>query len=518
MADYRHARNLDDVPHEECGVFGVFGHVDAAALTVLGLHALQHRGSDAAGIVTYDDGNFFAERHTGLVSDVFGGVNATRLANLKGARAIGHNRYSIDGGGTRNIQPMFADTRGGGIALAQNGNLTNARQLREELVSEGRIIQSTSDAELIIQLMARSRHKQVVDRLVDALKQAEGAYSLVALTSKRLIGLRDPWGVRPLVLGRLGSAYVLASETCALDIIDAEFVRDIGPGEMVVIRKEGVEIFHPFGKKPNRFCIFEYVYFSRPDSIIDGRSVYEQRKRTGMELAREAPALADVVMPIPDTSIPAAIGYAAELRLPVEFGLIRNNYVGRTFIEPTNGIRRFRTRLKLNPSRAAFFGKRVVLVDDCVLRGTTSERVVQMVRDAGASEVHLRVASPPTTHSCFYGVHTPNNDELLAHKMDVEQMRQALGTDSLAFISLNGLYSSMGLGVRNEVSPQFCDACFSGDYPIELIDVSPVSERVIVAEFASKFRDRIRSDTLGTFDAAELFKLATSIVPPPRDQ
>ncbi len=463
----------EDALHEECGVFGVFGHADSAALTVLGLHALQHRGQEAAGIVTYDEGHFTAERHPGLVGDIFGGKNSARVSNLKGAYAIGHNRYSTAGGSApRNIQPMFADLSGGGIALAHNGNLTNARTLRSELVREGRIFQSTSDTEVIIHLAARSPYKPIVDKLIDALKQVEGAYSLVALTSKKLIGVRDPWGVRPLVLGRLDGAYFLASETCALDIIGAEYVRDVEAGEMVVITKDGLESYHPFAKQPNRFCVFEYIYFSRPDSVVEGRNVYEQRKLTGVELAREAPAVADMVIPVPDSSIPAAIGFANEAKLPFELGIIRNHYVGRTFIEPTDGIRNFGVRKKHNPNRATLKGKRVVLVDDSIVRGTTSKKIVQMVRDAGATEVHFRVASPPTAHSCFYGVDTPNTDDLLAHKMDVEGMRRLIGADSLAFITMDGLYRAMGVGKRDAASPQFCDACFSGDYPIELTDIS----------------------------------------------
>jgi amidophosphoribosyltransferase len=463
----------DDTLHEECGVFGVFGHPDAGALTVLGLHALQHRGQEASGIVTFDNGHFTAERHAGLVGDIFGGKNSARALNLKGAFAIGHNRYSTAGGSApRNIQPMFADLTGGGIALAHNGNLTNARLLREELVGEGRIFQSTSDTEVIIHLAARSKYRPIVDKLVDALKQVEGAYSLVALTSKKLIGVRDPWGVRPLVLGKLDGAHFLASESCALDIIGAELVRDVEPGEMIVITKDGIESYHPFAKQPHRFCVFEYIYFSRPDSVVEGRNVYEQRKRTGVELAKESPASADMVIPVPDSSIPAAIGYANEARLPFELGIIRNHYVGRTFIEPTDGIRNFSVRRKHNPNRATLAGKRVVLVDDSIVRGTTSKKIVQMVRDAGATEVHFRVASPPTAHSCFYGVDTPNTDDLLAHKFDVEGMRRLIGADSLAFISMDGLYRAMGEGKRDADAPQFCDACFSGAYPIELTDLT----------------------------------------------
>jgi amidophosphoribosyltransferase len=463
---------FDDAFHEECAVFGIYGHADAAALTVLGLHALQHRGQEASGIVTFHDGHFIAERHKGLVGDIFGGKNAGRVANLKGLNAVGHNRYSTAGGsGERNIQPMFADLAGGGLAIAHNGNLTNARAIRDELVREGAIFQSTSDTEVIIHLAARSTG-HIVERLTDALKQVEGAYSLVALTSKKLIGVRDPWGVRPLVLGKLEDAYILSSETCGFDIIGAEYVRDIEPGELVVITKDGIESFHPFARHAQRFCIFEYIYFARPDSNVEGRNVYESRKRAGEELAKEAPALADIVVPVPDSSIPAAIGFANESGLPFELGIIRNHYVGRTFIEPTEGIRHFGVRKKHNPNRATFAGKRVILVDDSIVRGTTSKKIVQMVRDAGASQVHFRVASPPTAHSCFYGVDTPTTGELIGHRMDVEEMRRFIGADSLAFISIDGLYRAMGETGRDAARPRFCDACFSGDYPIALTDMT----------------------------------------------
>jgi amidophosphoribosyltransferase len=462
----------DDTLHDECGVFGIFGHEDAGALAVLGLHALQHRGQESAGIVTYDGTQFIAERHLGLVGDIFG-KNSVHAQKLKGANALGHVRYSTTGGTTvRNVQPMFADLAGGGIALAHNGNLTNAVALREELVHEGAIFQSTSDTETIIHLVARSRYNPVVDKLVDALKQVEGAYSLVGLTAKKLIGVRDPWGVRPLVLGELDGAPILASESCALDIIGATFVRNIEPGELIVATKDGIESYHPFVPQPERFCIFEYIYFARPDSVVEGRNVYEVRKRIGAELARESPVDADMVIPVPDSGVPAALGFANAARLPFELGIIRNHYVGRTFIEPSDRIRHLGVRLKHNPNRAQLEGKRVVLVDDSIVRGTTSKKIVQMVRDCGAAEVHFRIASPPTTHSCFYGVDTPNRQDLLAHRMGVEEMRQFIDADSLAFISMDGLYRAMQERGRDGSHPQFCDACFSGDYPIELTDVS----------------------------------------------
>ena len=461
-----------DTLHEECGVFGIFNHADAGALSVLGLHALQHRGQEAAGIVTYDNGQFIAERHLGLVGDAFG-RNSNAARNLKGSFAVGHVRYSTTGGSfARNIQPIFADLTGGGIAVAHNGNLTNAHALRTELVAQGAIFQSTSDTETIVHLAARSSAVRIVDKLIDALRRVEGAYSLVALTSKKLIGVRDPFGVRPLVLGMLEGAPILSSESCALDIIGAEFVRDIKPGEMVVITKDGIESHFPFRPQKSRFCVFEYIYFARPDSTLEGRNVYEARKNIGAVLAQEAPVVADMVIPVPDSGVPAALGFANAANIPFELGIIRNHYVGRTFIEPSDSIRHLGVRLKHNPNRAMLKGKKVVLVDDSIVRGTTSKKIVAMVRDAGAAEVHFRVSSPPTTHSCFYGVDTPNTDDLLAHKMDVEQMRRFIGADSLAFISMNGLYRAMGQPERVAAAPKFCDACFTGDYPIALTDIS----------------------------------------------
>ena len=461
-----------DSLHEECGVFGIFDQADAGALAVLGLHALQHRGQEACGVVTFENGHFNAERHMGLVGDVFG-RNSPATRNLKGRFAIGHNRYSTAGGSrAANIQPMFADLAGGGLAIAHNGNLTNAHTLRTELVGQGAIFQSTSDTETIIHLVARSAKHRIVDKLIDALCQVEGAFSLVALTSKKLIGVRDPNGVRPLVLGQLDGAYIFASETCALDIIGATYVRDVKPGEMIVVDKEGVHVHFPFKPQQHRFCVFEYIYFARPDSTLEGRNVYEARKNIGAVLAQESPVDADMVIPVPDSGVPAALGFANAAHIPFELGIIRNHYVGRTFIEPSDSIRHLGVRLKHNPNRDAIKGKRVVLVDDSIVRGTTSKKIVAMVRDAGAAEVHFRVSSPPTTHSCFYGVDTPNTDDLLAHKMDVEEMRQFIGADSLAFISMNGLYRAMGTSERLAAKPAFCDACFTGDYPISLTDIS----------------------------------------------
>ncbi|MEY4965763.1 MAG: hypothetical protein RL274_1346 [Pseudomonadota bacterium] len=462
----------DDALHEECGVFGIFDHADSGALSVLGLHALQHRGQEAAGIVTYDEGHFIAERHSGLVGDAFG-RNSQAARNLKGRFAIGHNRYSTAGGSrASNIQPLFADLAGGGLAIAHNGNLTNAHTLRTDLVAQGAIFHSTSDTETIIHLTARSPKARIVDKLIDALCQVQGAYSLVALTSKKLIGVRDPNGVRPLVMGQLDGATIFASETCALDIIGAEYIRDVKPGEMVVVDKDGIHTHFPFKPQAHRFCVFEYIYFARPDSTLEGRNVYEARKNIGAVLAEESPVDADMVIPVPDSGVPAALGFAESAKIPFELGIIRNHYVGRTFIEPSDSIRHLGVRLKHNPNRARLKGQRLILVDDSIVRGTTSKKIVAMVRDAGAAEVHFRVSSPPTTHSCFYGVDTPNTDDLLAHKMDVEQMRRFIGADSLAFISMNGLYRAMGKAERSAKAPAFCDACFSGDYPIALTDIS----------------------------------------------
>ena len=455
---------------EECGVFGVFGHADAPALAALGLHALQHRGQESAGIVSFDGSQFTAERHLGKVGDIFG-AGGHAGGKLRGTSAVAHNRYSTTGGSTaRNIQPLFADIAGGGIAIAHNGNLTNALTLRDELVKEGAIFQSTSDTETIIHLVARSPYRPIAERLVDALRQVEGAYSLVALTRKKLIGVRDALGVRPLVLGRFDGATILASETCALDIIGAKFVRDVDPGEMVVVTESGIESLRPFLPKPRRFCIFEFVYFSRPDSTVEGKNVYEVRKRIGVELAREAPAAADVIVPVPDSGVPAALGFAEASGIPFELGIIRSHYMGRTFIEPTDRIRHLGVKLKHNPNRAVLQGKRVVLVDDSIVRGTTSKKIVEMVREAGASEVHFRIASPPTISSCFYGVDTPDKEDLLAHKLDNEGMRKFIRADSLEFVSMDGLYRAMGEAGRDMGAPQFCDACFSGDYPIPPFD------------------------------------------------
>jgi amidophosphoribosyltransferase len=459
----------DDRLREECGVFGVFGHDDAAALTALGLHALQHRGQEAAGIVTFDGAHFHSERRLGLVGDNFN--KADVIGRLKGHIALGHNRYSTTGDTIlRNVQPLFADLDTGGFAVAHNGNLTNALSLRRNLISSGAICQSTSDTEVILHLIARSGRRRIVERFVDALLQIEGAYALACLTNDMLIGARDPVGIRPLVLGRLGSAHVLASETCALDIVGAEFVREIENGEIVTITANGIESHRPFPKRPARPCIFEYIYFARPDSIVGGRNVYAIRKQMGVELARETPAAADVVIPIPDSGVPAAIGYSQESRLSFELGIIRNHYVGRTFIEPEQRIRQLGVKLKHSANAAAVRGNRVVLIDDSVVRGTTSKKIVQMMFEAGAREVHFRVACPPITHPDFYGIDTPRTGELLAANMDVEEMCAFMGATSLAFLSVDGVYRALGYDRRDLRNPQFTDHCFTGDYPTTLTD------------------------------------------------
>lgn len=461
----------DDRLREECGVFGIFGHDDAAALTALGLHALQHRGQEAAGIVTFDGKQFHSERRLGLVGDNFNKVDV--IKRLRGPMAVGHVRYSTTGETVlRNVQPLFADLETGGFAVAHNGNLTNALTLRRELVQSGAIFQSTSDTEVILHLIARSQKRRIVERLVEALRQLEGAYAFVCLTNDMLIGARDPVGIRPLVIGRLGSAYILASETCALDIVGAEFVREVENGEVVVITAEGLESHRPFPIRPARPCIFEYIYFARPDSIVGGRNVYEVRKRMGIELAKEAPAPVDVVVPIPDSGVPAAIGYAQASALPFELGIIRNHYVGRTFIEPEQRIRQLGVKLKHSANSAAIRGKRIVLIDDSVVRGTTSKKIVTMMREAGASEVHMRIACPQIKYGDYYGIDTPTRQELLAANMSFEEMREFMGADSLQFLSVDGLYRAMGYEKRDNLNPQFSDHCFTGDYPTDLTDLN----------------------------------------------
>jgi amidophosphoribosyltransferase len=464
----------EDRLREECGVFGMSGMDDAANFVALGLHALQHRGQEAGGIVSYSETDGFqSARKFGYVRDNF--TRSSVMAHLPGPIAIGHVRYSTSGskGATaiRDVQPFFGEFAMGGAAIAHNGNLTNARALRRDLVQRGAIFQSSSDTECIIHLMARSIGKTIPERMKDALRQVEGAFSIVAMTRSKLIGVRDPLGIRPLVLGKLRGAYVLSSETCGLDIIGAGFEREIDPGEMVVITNGQVESYRPFEPVRPRPCIFEYVYFSRPDSIIGGKSVYEVRREIGKQLAIEAPVEADMVCPVPDSGTPAAIGFAQQSGIPFEMGIVRNQYVGRTFIEPTAQIRDMGVRLKLNVNRSLMKGKRVVLVDDSVVRGTTSRKIKDMVLEAGASEVHFRVASPPTMWPDFYGVDMPTRGELIAAQMSEEEIREYVGVESLRFISIDGLYRAVGEECgRDASSPKYHDAVFTGDYPTPLTD------------------------------------------------
>lgn len=461
----------DDKPREECGVFGIYGHPEAAILTTLGLHALQHRGQEACGIVTHDSATrrFHTEKHLGLVGDSFTGADLPE--RLAGHTAIGHNRYSTQGKPVaRNIQPIFADLAGGGCAIAHNGNFTNARKLRQALVKKGAIFQSTMDTEVALQLIAQSPRGPITDRLIDAMSQIEGGYALVALTGKKLIGARDPIGLRPLVLGKLGEAYVLASETCALDIIGAEFVREIANGEIVVISEDGLESITPFPPRTARPCVFEYVYFSRPDSIVQGRSVYEVRRRMGRQLAEETPADADVIVPVPDSGVPAAIGYSEASGIPFQLGIIRSHYIGRTFIQPTQTSRVTSVSKKHSANRAVLEGKRVVLIDDSIVRGNTSRKIVEMVRAAGAKEIHFRSASPPIKHPDFYGIDMPSTDELFAAQYDLETMARKLGVDSLGFLSVDGLYQAIDARPRDDSAPEHADHCFTGDYPTPLTD------------------------------------------------
>jgi amidophosphoribosyltransferase len=445
--------------HEECGVVGIYGHPEAATLAYLALYALQHRGQESAGIVASSGEALIAHRGMGHVAEIF---EQDVLGRLKGSLAIGHNRYSTSGSTVlKNSQPFVVEWAQGALAIAHNGNLVNADELRTRLEARGSIFQSTVDSEVIIHLIAASAARTLTDRIVDALRQVRGAYSLVFLTEDRLIAARDPAGFRPLVLGRVGETVVIASETCALDLVEATYEREIEPGEILTVDPGGLESVRPFPRQESHHCVFEYVYFARPDSRIFGRNVYEVRKALGRQLARESPAAADIVIPVPDSGVPAAIGFAEEARLPYEMGLIRNHYVGRTFIEPQGSIRHFGVKVKLNALREVLDGKRVVVVDDSIVRGTTSRKLVHMIRQAGAREVHMRVSSPPTTHPCFYGIDTPTRDELIASAHSVEEIRSYLGADSLAYLSQAGLYAFTGGG-----SAGFCDACFTGRYPI----------------------------------------------------
>ncbi len=466
-----------DKLREECGVFGIWGADTAAAVAALGLHALQHRGQEAAGITSRQGRLFHSHRDMGKVGDIFAG-RTNAVAKLQGDSAIGHVRYATTGEtALRNVQPLFADLANGGFAVAHNGNISNAMFLRAELNRRGSIFQSTSDTEVIIHLVATSTYRGLLDRLIDALRRVEGAYSLVILTDEGLIACRDPLGIRPLVMGKLGNATIFASETVALDVVGATYLRTVDPGEMVIVNDEGVRSMRPFGDHAARPCIFEHVYFARPDSVVDGTSVYTVRKQIGAELARENPVEADMVVPVPDSGVPAAIGYAQESGIPFELGIIRSHYVGRTFIQPSDQVRHLGVKLKHNANSALIAGKRIVLIDDSIVRGTTSMKIVQMLREAGAKEVHMRIASPPTRHSCFYGVDTPEREKLLAAKMDVPGMAEHIHADSLAFLSIDGLYRAVGDNGREAARPSYCDACFTGDYPTTLTDHDEAERR-----------------------------------------
>ena len=459
----------DDRLKEECGVFGVFGHPDAAALTALGLHALQHRGQESAGIVSFDGEHFNNEPYLGLVGDHF--TKASVIDKLPGQSALGHVRYSTTGNTSlKNIQPLFADLMGGGIACAHNGNLTNGIELRNTLVKKGAIFQSTTDTEALLHLIAQSDKTTIVKKIIDALYELEGAYSIGLLTNKKLIAIKDPLGIRPLVLGELNGAKIIASETCALDIIGAKYIRDIENGEVVVIDKNGIKSYKPFPKIKARPCIFEYIYFARPDSVMEGKSIYECRKKMGKQLAKELKTNADIVVPVPDSGVPAALGFAEEAKIPYNLGIIRNHYVGRTFIEPTQTIRQLGIKLKHNTNKILIENKKVVLIDDSIVRGTTAIKIVEMMRNAGALEVHMRISSPPIKYPDFYGIDTPSLSELIASSKSIEEIRKLLKLDSLHFLSLDGLYQSMGHKFRDNNNPQYTDHCFTGEYPTKLVD------------------------------------------------
>jgi amidophosphoribosyltransferase len=444
---------------EECGVFGIYGHTEAAKLTYLGLYALQHRGQESAGIATSDGARLVAHKAMGYVND---GFNEDIFAKLAGTSAIGHVRYSTAGeSGLKNAQPILIDCAHGEIAICHNGNLVNAQELREALVAQGSIFQTTSDTEVLLHLYARSKAATPEQALVEAVSQAQGAFSLVLLTKDRMIAVRDPHGFRPLTLGKLDGGWVVCSETCALDLIDAKWIRDIEPGEVFIAGPEGEKSIHPFAPARRAHCVFEHVYFARPDSYVFGQSVNEVRTAFGERLAAEQPAGADVVVPIPDSGVCAAIGYADATGLPMKMGLIRNHYVGRTFIEPQQSIRHFGVRVKLNPVKSILDGKRVVLVDDSIVRGTTSRKIVKMVRAAGAKEVHMRISCPPTVSPCFYGVDTPRRAELIAATHSLEEIRKYIGADSLGYLSLDGLLTSVG-----STRSSYCTSCYTAEYPV----------------------------------------------------
>jgi amidophosphoribosyltransferase len=455
---------------EECGVFGVSNSKDAAALTALGLHALQHRGQEGCGIVTFDGKKYYSEKRFGLVGDNFNKEKV--LKNLLGKYAIGHNRYSTTGENTlRNIQPFFADTNAGGIGVAHNGNLTNSVTLRNKLVEDGAIFYTTSDTETIVQLIAKSKRNKTVDKVIDAIFQIQGGYALVMLTQSTLIGVRDPYGIRPLVIGKIKDSYVMASETCALDIIGAKYIRDVENGEIVIIQDNKLKSYKPFPEKKVRPCVFEYIYFARPDSLLDGKSAYEHRKNLGVELAKENKISADIVVPVPDSGNAAALGFAQYLGINFELGLIRNHYVGRTFIEPSQKIRSLGVKLKLNANQSTIKDKKIILIDDSLVRGTTSHKIVKMLYDAGAKEVHVKIACPEIRYPDFYGVDTPTKKELLAANKTNKEICEYIGAKSLEFLSLEGLYRAIGFEKRNDTYPQLTDHYFTGDYPVKPIDV-----------------------------------------------
>jgi len=450
---------IDDHFHDQCGVVAVYNHPEAATLAYLALHALQHRGQESAGIVTSDGKRLYKEGAMGLVGDIF---TAATLARLPGRIAIGHNRYSTTGGScAANVQPFMVGYGLGQMALAHNGQLVNGQQIRESLEAYGSIFQSTSDTEVVIHLIAQSLESRFTARIVQALRQVRGAYSLVLMDEESVIAVRDPWGLRPLVMGTVDGATVFASESCALDLIDAQLVREVEPGEMIVVDRDGLHSSFPLPAEERRSCIFELLYFARPDSHIFGVCVNGVRKAFGRQLAREAPVAADMVVPVPDSGVPAAFGYASESGIPLEPALVRNHYVGRTFIEPSQSIRNFGVRLKLNPVRGSIAGRRVILIDDSIVRGTTSRKIVKMVRDAGATEVHLRISAPPTTHPCHYGIDTPTRAELIASARTVDEIRAYTGADSLAYLSLDGM-----LAVAAGAGEGYCTACFTGNYPL----------------------------------------------------
>ena len=460
---------------EECGVFGIFGNAEASNLTYLGLHALQHRGQESAGIVTSDGVNLHNHRQMGLVSDIF---TEDILSRLPGTNAIGHVRYSTTGSSQdKNMQPIVINYFRGALAIAHNGNLTNARTLREELEGEGAIFQSTTDTEVIVHLIAKSKEEKLVQRIIESLIRCKGAYSLMFLTPEAMIAARDPYGFRPLVMGKLGDSPVFASETCAFDLIEADYIREVEPGEIIVVTQDGIESFKPFGEMPHSHCVFEYIYFARPDSFLTGRNVYQVRKELGKQLAREHPAEADIVVAVPDSGVPAAIGFSEQLGLPLELGLLRSHYVGRTFIEPQQSIRNFGVRLKLNAIREVLNGKRVVIIDDSIVRGTTSRKIVKMIRAAGATEVHMRISSPPTKFSCYYGIDTPLKEELIANSLEIDEIRKYITSDTLGYLSLEGVMKAVDETKKIKGKESFCSACFSGRYPVELTDLKKVKHK-----------------------------------------